>query len=96
MERTQSMITQNDIKIIYNIDKYMPTNIKTIIDNTAETWQPNRATAEKINDINLGKLAENIISSYIKTNIPQIRYLSYDTFRTDNEKIHAPFDGLLF
>lgn len=31
------MITQNNIKIIYNIDKYMPTNIKTIIDNTAET-----------------------------------------------------------
>ena len=90
------MITQNDIKIIYNIDKYMPTNIKTIADNTAETWQPNRATAEKINDINLGKLAENIISSYIKINIPQIQYLSYDTFRADNEKIHAPFDGLLF
>lgn len=49
-----------------------------------------------MSDINLGKLAENIISSYIKANIPQIRYLSYDTFRTDNKKIHAPFDGLLF
>lgn len=32
------MIAQNDIKIIYNIDKYIPTNIKTITDNTAETW----------------------------------------------------------
>lgn len=90
------MITQNDIKIIYNIDKYILTDIQTITENTAETWQPNRTTIEKEKDTKIGKLAENIISSYIKANIPQIHYLSYDKFRTDNSIIHAPFDGLLF
>lgn len=91
------MICQDDIKIICNINKYTPAdNIKTIANNTAETWQPNRSAIEKEKDTNLGKLAENIISSYIKISIPQIRYLSYDDFRKDGFTKHAPFDGLLF
>lgn len=92
------MITKENVKIIKDIDRYISTHgsIKTIIENTVETWQPNRTTTSKTNDTKLGKLAEDIISSYIKSKIPHVQYLSYDDFRTNNFKKHAPFDGLLF
>ena len=92
------MITKTDVKIIKGIDKYISTysSIKTIIDNTVETWQPNRSTTSKTNDTKLGKLAEGVVSAYIKTTMPHVQYLSYDDFRTNNFKKHAPFDGLLF
>jgi hypothetical protein len=91
------MITIKNVKIIKNIDHYIfDNNIKTIIDNTVETWQPKRSSVMKTNDTKLGKLAEEIVTGYIKLNIPNISYLSYDNFRTNNFKKHAPFDGLIF
>jgi len=71
-------------------------NINKIVENTVETWQPNRTEASKIQDTKIGKTAENIFTSYIKENKSNFQYLSYDNFRTNNFKKHAPFDGLLF
>lgn len=92
-----SLITKENVKIIKNIDRFISdNNIKTIINNTVETWQPNRNPVMKSNDTKLGKLAEDIVAAYIKSNIANISYLSYDDFRTNNFKKHAPFDGLIF
>jgi len=92
------MINRNNIKIINDIKGYISTgkNIKTIIENTVNTWQENRTEQSKKDDTELGKLAEDIFTSYIKQNLQQIAYLSYDDIRTNNFKKHAPFDGLLF
>lgn len=91
------MITKENVKIIKNIDRFISdNNVKTIIENTVETWQPNRSPVMKSNDTKLGKLAEELVTAYIKSNIPSISYLSYDDFRTNNFKKHAPFDGLIF
>lgn len=91
------MITIQNVKIIKDIDNYIfDNNIKTIIDNTVETWQPKRSSVMKTNDTKFGKLAEEVVTGYIKLNILNISYLSYDNFRTNNFKKHAPFDGLIF
>lgn len=92
------MLNESDIKIINNIDKYVTTysSVKTIIENTVETWQPNRTKASKEKDTKLGKLAEDIFASYIKKHMSHLTYLSYDDFRTNNFKKHAPFDGVIF
>lgn len=86
------------IKTINNINNYTKydSHTLTIIDNTEETWQPNRTNEDKVKDTKNGKLAEDIIESYIKKNIKNIIYLSYDEFRSNNYKKHAPFDGILF
>jgi len=92
------VINNSDIKIIDDIENYRTTgkNIKTIIENTVNTWQEKRTNSSKQNDTKLGKLAEDVFASYIKQNMEHITYLSYDDIRTNNFKKHAPFDGLLF
>lgn len=92
------MINNSDIKIINDIEDYRTTgkNIKTIIENTVNTWQEKRTDDSKQDDTKLGKLAEDVFASYIKQNMEHITYLSYDDIRTNNFKKHAPLDGLLF
>ncbi len=91
------MIEVNDVKIILNTDRYVSeNNIQTIVDNTVETWQHNRSVKEKTENTRMGKLSEDIVSAYIKKNISHISYISYDSFRTNGFKTHAPFDGLIF
>lgn len=92
------MINNRDIKIIKDVEGYRRTgkSIKTIIQNTVNTWEETRTEVSKENDTKLGKLAEDIFESYVKQNIKHLTYLSYDDIRTNNFKKHAPFDGLLF
>ncbi|MCM1194629.1 MAG: hypothetical protein NC332_01705 [Firmicutes bacterium] len=62
--------------------------------HTVNTWQYDRSDAEKLADTELGKLAEDVVITVLrKLNI--YGYYSYDSFRTDEFKIHAPFDGIL-
>ena len=84
--------------VVNNIDKivYSTNSIKDIVTNTENTWQKDRSFNEKESDSSIGKLAEDIIENYIKENRPDIIYFSYDKFRANNFKKHAPFDGLLF
>ncbi|WNL34475.1 hypothetical protein QT384_10215 [Arcobacter cryaerophilus gv. pseudocryaerophilus] len=86
------------IRIVNNINDFVKKdeNIETIIQTTQETWQKDRTEQSKKQDTELGKLAENIVEGYIKTNMKDITYLSYDDFRKDEFKKHAPFDGLIY
>ena len=92
------MINKNDIKIIENIQEYVYSSedIKTIAENTVNTWQEKRSNVSKEEDTKMGKMAEDIFSAYIKHNMRNLTYLSYDDIRTNNFKKHAPFDGLIF
>lgn len=69
-------------------------NNEVIIENTKNTWQPNRTKEGKKNDSNLGKMAEKAVENYLNKNNDNYYYLSYDSFRNDDFKKHAPFDGL--
>lgn len=91
------MLTKNDIKIIRNIKQCLGdvNQVQGIVDATANTWQPTRTAAGKLADTGIGKTAECIVENYIKNNLKNIIYISYDDIRTDNLKKHAPFDGLL-
>lgn len=86
------------IRIVKNVNDFVKKdeNIETIIQTTQETWQKDRTEQSKKQDTELGKLAENIVEGYIKTNMKDITYLSYDDFRKDEFKKHAPFDGLIY
>ncbi len=72
--------------------------IMEIASNTKNTWQPERDFDEVLRNTKQGKIAEKAVELYFenvksKTNI---RYISYDTFRNDDSKKHAPFDGILY
>lgn len=71
-------------------------NVKKIIDHTQNTWQPNRDIQTKKKDTELGKIAEWCVEKYIKENIKNLNLLTYDDFRINNFKKHAPLDCLLF
>lgn len=71
-------------------------NIEKITKNTVETWQKDRPSEEKTRNTNQGKIAENFFSDFINSISDDISYLSYDEFRGDRFKKHAPIDGLLF
>ena len=59
------------IRIVNNINDFVKKdeNIETIIQTTQETWQKDRTEQSKKQDTELGKLAENIVEGYIKTNM---------------------------
>ena len=69
--------------------------VTKIASYTVNTWQQNRGEAETYDNTVQGKLAEYALEQYLKRQT-SIRYLSYDKFRKDNFKKHAPFDGLIF
>ena len=92
------MINKSDIQVINDIQGYISStkDIQTIVEHTVNTWQEDRTESSKQSDTKLGKLAEDIFASYIKKNIKNLIYISYDDFRTDSFEKHAPFDGLVF
>lgn len=68
--------------------------VNNIAVHTVNTWQYGRSDAEKLADTKIGKFAEDVVITILdKLNIDG--YYSYDSFRTDNFKSHAPFDGIL-
>ncbi|KAA6230108.1 hypothetical protein FMM56_06790 [Campylobacter sp. LR264d] len=89
-----------DIKDIICIDcakfNINDKNIQKITNRTQNTWQENKYKLTKKKDTKLGKIAEFCVNQYLKTNIKTLNLLSYNDFRTDNFKKHAPFDCLLF
>ena len=69
-------------------------NVDGLVSNTANTWQAERSVQEKRADTELGKFAEDAVITALKV-LGLNYYHSYDSFRSDNFKLHAPFDGLL-
>lgn len=69
--------------------------IQKIAGHTVNTWQQDRGNEERYNNTVQGKLAEYALEQYLEQQT-SIRYLSYDKFRKDDFKKHAPFDGLIF
>lgn len=69
-------------------------NIHKLVLSTFNTWQKSRDLSQKESDTAIGKIAEFAVATAFRIfNIPL--YHSYDSFRTDGFKLHAPFDGLL-
>lgn len=93
-------IAENIIMFIKKdrLDKKINDDVDKLVDNTANTWQKNRTREEMIHDTLQGKIAEDMFADFIKFyQIQQsILYLSYDDFRHDNFKKHAPIDGILY
>lgn len=90
----RAKIINNIILLDFDEVEVEKININGLVNNTVNTWQANRSIAEKRADTEIGKFAEVAVISALKiygTNC----YYSYDSFRTDNYKLHAPFDGLL-
>ena len=82
-----NIIDYKDVTQIINND------VDTIVENTFNTWQRDRSCTEKLADTKIGKFAEDvIITLFNKLNIKD--YYSYDSFRADDFKKHAPFDGI--
>lgn len=69
--------------------------VSQIVSHTANTWQANRGRAEKVRDAKQGKQAEQAVSLFFSKYHTSVKYISYDTIRTDNFLKHASFDGLL-
>lgn len=76
------------------LKKTTDSDVKNIVANTVNTWQRGRSEQEKTADTQLGKMAEDVVMATLET-IGINDYHSYDCFRTDNFKSHAPFDGVL-
>lgn len=70
----------------------------TQVNNTSETWQKDREYKERYRNTLQGKIAEDMFIEFVmaKRNNSGIEYLSYDEIRMDENKKHAPFDGLLY
>jgi hypothetical protein len=66
-----------------------------IAKQTQDTWQANRTAEEKHQDTACGKIAEHLVEEYFQSNLTQLQFLSYDEFRKNNYKKHAPFDALV-
>jgi hypothetical protein len=85
----------DDVIIFKNLDLKNPAVFsEKISKNTANTWQSNKDDKEKLKDTQQGKVAEGIVSDYL-VEVLKIKYLSYDSFRSNNFEKHAPFDGLI-
>jgi hypothetical protein len=69
--------------------------INRIAKYTVNTWQGNRDIQETLDNTVQGKMAEYVLEKYLERET-NIRYISYDMFRRDGYKKHAPFDGLLY
>lgn len=69
--------------------------IKRIAKYTVNTWQQDRDGKETLDNTVQGKIAEYVLEKYLEMET-DVRYVSYDKFRNDDYKKHAPFDGLLY
>lgn len=69
--------------------------IKCIAKYTVNTWQQDRDTQDTLDNTTQGKMAEYVLEKYLEKKT-DIRYISYDKFRRDDYKKHAPFDGLIY
>ena len=69
--------------------------IKRIAKYTVNTWQQDRDVQETLDNTTQGKMAEYVLEKYLERET-DVRYVSYDKFRNDDYKKHAPFDGLLY
>lgn len=90
-----SIIKYKSIHIVdYSaIKKTTDSEVRDIVANTVNTWQRGRSEKEKTADTQLGKLAEDVVMATLSA-IGINNYYSYDGFRNDNFKLHAPFDGV--
>ncbi len=71
--------------------------VNQILDNTAETWQPDRSVDEKDRNTKQGKIAEAIVEKFLNIYFSQsISMKSYDEIRNDGYLKHAPFDFLIW
>lgn len=90
--------------IVYLVDGVLVLDYKNIIndnlnidylsDHTKNTWQSDRSDKDKLSDTLIGKHAEAAVETALKI-IGITDYHSYDSFRIDNFKEHAPFDGVI-
>lgn len=75
-------------------------NVCVLVNNTCNTWQKDRDYKEKVKNTFQGKLAEQIFAEFVniiqKGEGQQFEYISYDDFRDDEFKKHAPLDGILY
>ena len=73
-------------------------DVLKIASNTVNTWQKERKHKEVVRDTVQGKIAEDMFEDLILLLQSEydIRYLSYDNFRNDHFKKHAPIDGILY
>lgn len=85
----------NGVQIIESNKTSIKKEVLTLSENTANTWQGNRSSEEKLADTKQGKDAEAALSLYIQE-YRDFEYISYDDIRNDKLKKHAPFDGLLY
>ncbi len=71
--------------------------VDQIANHTVETWQPDRKDAEKGRNTRQGKIAEEIVESFLNNYFAQrLSMKTYDEIRNDNFEKHAPFDFLLW
>jgi hypothetical protein len=81
------------------LDDYLSSSeVQTISQNTSNTWQTDREQGEIVSNTVQGKVVEDMFDDYINhlQKESTITYVSYDNFRKDNYRKHAPIDGLLF
>lgn len=88
----------NHIVSAYYGELHMNQNvIGQIIENTAETWQPDRQANERGNNTEQGKIAEEIVEQFLSRFFTdRISLKSYDEIRNDEFTKHAPFDFLIW
>lgn len=69
-------------------------NTDYLSDHTMNTWQSDRTAEDKLSDTLIGKHAEAAVETALNV-IGITDYHSYDSFRADDFKEHAPFDGVI-
>lgn len=84
----------NAILLDYDVIEIEEINFSGLVKNTVNTWQANRSVNEKKADTELGKFAEDAVITALKI-LGFNCYHSYDSFRNDDFRLHAPFDGLI-
>ena len=80
---------------IFNTINNTDVSIQKIVNNTVNTWQPNRGINETTENTLQGKVAEYGFERYV-SEYDNFLYKPYDKFRNDEFKKHAPFDGLIY
>lgn len=77
-----------------NLNNLNKDEIRVITTNTVNTWEQDRKDSELFSNTMQGKIVEEVFREYV-TRDSDLCFISYDEFRTDDFKNHAPFDGLL-
>lgn len=78
-----------------DVDEINMEQVELIVQNTHNTWQPDRSIKEIRDNTIQGKKAELVIEKILAEN-SRARYTSYDEIRTDKFEKHAPFDGVIY